>query len=106
MKKVLLAMNSAVPGRRESFARGRETKKKNPHTALPVGGFLPLILAGGGFWPPFAMSVAGGVFLSTVVSFFFTPQMFALLRPRKRTAEAMEPADPVAMAAYPRLAAE
>jgi multidrug efflux pump subunit AcrB len=30
-------------------------------TITTVGGFLPLILAGGGFWPPFAMAVAGGV---------------------------------------------
>jgi hypothetical protein len=36
-------------------------------TITTVGGFLPLILAGGGFWPPFAMAVAGGVALSTIV---------------------------------------
>lgn len=42
-------------------------------------GFLPLILAEGGFWPPFATAIAGGVLLSTVVSFFFVPQMFTLL---------------------------
>ena len=53
-------------------------------TLTTAGGFLPLILSGGGFWPPFAMSIAGGVLLSTVVSFYFTPQMFALVRPRKR----------------------
>ena len=52
-------------------------------TITTFGGFLPLILAGGGFWPPFAMSVAGGVLLSTVVSFYFTPPVFALVRPRK-----------------------
>ncbi|MEM1362242.1 MAG: efflux RND transporter permease subunit [Pseudomonadota bacterium] len=52
-------------------------------TITTFGGFLPLILGGGGFWPPFAMSVAGGVLLSTVVSFYFTPQMFALVYPRR-----------------------
>lgn len=52
-------------------------------TITTFGGFLPLILAGGGFWPPFAMSVAGGVLLSTVVSFYFTPPMFALLYARR-----------------------
>lgn len=51
-------------------------------TITTFGGFLPLIVAGGGFWPPFAMAVAGGVLLSTVVSFYFTPPMFALLVPR------------------------
>ena len=48
-------------------------------TLTTFGGFLPLILEGGGFWPPFAMSIAGGVLLSTVISFYFTPPAFALL---------------------------
>jgi len=62
-------------------------------TITTFGGFLPLILAGGGFWPPFAMSIAGGVLLSSVVSFYFTPQMFVLLR-RKSVArsEQLSPA--------------
>lgn len=48
-------------------------------TLTTFGGFLPLIMAGGGFWPPFAMAIAGGVLLSTIVSFFFVPPAFALL---------------------------
>ena len=48
-------------------------------TLTTFGGFLPLILEGGGFWPPFALAIAGGVLLSTVVSFYFTPPAFALL---------------------------
>ncbi|MGB0905264.1 MAG: efflux RND transporter permease subunit, partial [Mangrovicoccus sp.] len=59
-------------------------------TVTTFGGFLPLILGGGGFWPPFAMSIAGGVLLSTVVSFYFTPQVFALIYPprgRRETAQ-------------------
>ena len=51
-------------------------------TITTFGGFLPLILAGGGFWPPFAMAVAGGVLLSTVVSFYFTPAAFRLVYAR------------------------
>lgn len=39
-------------------------------------GFLPLILEGGEFWPPFAIAIAGGVLLSMIVSFYFTPAMF------------------------------
>lgn len=54
-------------------------------TITTVGGFLPLILGGGGFWPPFAMSIAGGVALSVILAFAFTPQMFALTLPRRRT---------------------
>ncbi len=48
-------------------------------TVTTFGGFLPLILAGGGFWPPFAMAIGGGVLLSTVVSLYFVPPAFALL---------------------------
>lgn len=50
-------------------------------TITTFGGFLPLILEGSQFWPPFAMAIAGGVLLSTVVSFFLVPQLFLLLRP-------------------------
>jgi len=55
-------------------------------TITTFGGFLPLILEGGGFWPPFAMAIAGGVLLSSVVSFYFTPPMFVLLRRRPQRA--------------------
>lgn len=47
-------------------------------TITTFGGFLPLILEGSQFWPPFAMAIAGGVLLSTVVSFFLVPPMFLL----------------------------
>jgi len=58
-------------------------------------GFLPLILTDGGFWPPFATAIAGGVLLSTVVSFFFVPQMFLLLvgRPGKKKSDNMAQAN-------------
>ncbi len=52
-------------------------------TITTAGGFLPLIVAGGGFWPPFAMAVAGGVALSVTLALAFTPQMFALTLPRR-----------------------
>ncbi len=48
-------------------------------TLTTFGGFLPLILSVGGFWPPFATAIAVGVLLSTVISFFFVPQMFLLI---------------------------
>ncbi|SNS84470.1 efflux RND transporter permease subunit [Tropicimonas sediminicola] len=52
-------------------------------TVTTFGGFLPLVLEGGGFWPPFATAIAGGVLLSTVVSFYFTPALYALISRRK-----------------------
>jgi multidrug efflux pump subunit AcrB len=48
-------------------------------TVTTFGGFLPLMLEGSQFWPPFAMAIAGGVLLSTIVSFFLVPPMFALV---------------------------
>ncbi|MEM8791956.1 MAG: efflux RND transporter permease subunit [Pseudomonadota bacterium] len=54
-------------------------------TITTFGGFLPLIVAGGGFWPPFAMAIAGGVLLSAIVSFFFVPPAFSLLAGAKES---------------------
>ncbi|MCU4653243.1 efflux RND transporter permease subunit [Roseibacterium sp. SDUM158016] len=65
-------------------------------TITTFGGFLPLILAGGGFWPPFAMAVAGGVLLSTVVSFYFTPAAFRLVYARRRGQESAMETAPIA----------
>ena len=48
-------------------------------TVTTFGGFLPLILEGSQFWPPFAMAIAGGVLLSTIVSFYLVPPMFLVL---------------------------
>ncbi len=47
-------------------------------TVTTFGGFLPLVLEGSEFWPPFAMAIAGGVLLSTIISFFLVPPMFLL----------------------------
>ncbi len=69
-------------------------------TLTTFGGFLPLILAGGGFWPPFAMAIAGGVLFSVVLAFAFTPAMFALVYARRGVArQSAEDAVPLARAA-------
>jgi multidrug efflux pump subunit AcrB len=60
-------------------------------TVTTFGGFLPLILGGGGFWPPFATAIAGGVLLSTVVSFWFTPPAFSLVTGRPKAGGAGRP---------------
>ncbi len=52
-------------------------------TITTVGGFLPLILAGGGFWPPFAVAIAGGTVLTTLLSFYFVPAAFRLMSRRR-----------------------
>jgi multidrug efflux pump subunit AcrB len=63
-------------------------------TVTTFGGFLPLILEGSQFWPPFAMAIAGGVLLSTVISFFMVPPMFMLVNrfqlPQRKWPQASE----------------
>lgn len=54
-------------------------------TLTTVGGFLPLVMAGGGFWPPFAVAIAGGVALSLPIALWLTPPLVAIaLAPRGR----------------------
>ncbi|CAH0526181.1 efflux RND transporter permease subunit [Vibrio hippocampi] len=55
------------------------TRHISSTTITTVGGFMPLILAGGGFWPPFAVAIAGGTVLTTLLSFYFVPSMFLLM---------------------------
>ncbi|MEO0477887.1 MAG: efflux RND transporter permease subunit [Planctomycetota bacterium] len=45
-----------------------------------IAGFLPLILAGGGFWPPLAWTIAGGVTGATFLSMTFVPALFLVVR--------------------------
>lgn len=65
-------------------------------TITTVGGFVPLMLAPGAFWPPFAQTVAGGLALATVIAFLFTPAAYRLLalssRRRGQAAAATAPA--------------
>lgn len=49
-------------------------------TVTTFGGFLPLILEGSEFWPPFATAIAGGVLLSTLISFFLVPPLYVLVK--------------------------
>ena len=52
-------------------------------TITTLGGFMPLILDGGGFWPPFALAIAGGTLLTSVLSFFLVPAAFRLFAKRR-----------------------
>ena len=97
----LQADAAAAAGDRDAMARVTAGSARHilSTTITTFGGFLPLILGGGGFWPPFAVAVAGGVLLSTVVSFYFVPAAFALVARRSR----LEPrnAEPPVPAAAP-----
>jgi len=52
-------------------------------TLTTVGGFLPLILFGGRFWPPMATAIAGGVIGAMVLALYFVPALFVLTRRRR-----------------------
>ncbi|WP_153914381.1 efflux RND transporter permease subunit [Shewanella sp. TC10] len=52
-------------------------------TITTIGGFLPLIIAGGGFWPPFAIAIAGGTLLTTMLSLIWVPTMYLILMKKK-----------------------
>ncbi len=54
-------------------------------TVTTIAGFLPLILSGGGFWPPLAIVIAGGVAGGTILAFVFAPSCYVLLAGRRQT---------------------
>ncbi len=67
-------------------------------TLTTAGGFLPLLLSGGGFWPPLAVVIAGGVAGATFLALFLVPSAYAFLN-LKQTAETRAPSLENAVAA-------
>ncbi len=49
-----------------------------------MAGFAPLILGGGGFWPPLAITIAGGVMGATILALYYVPSLYILLMGSKR----------------------
>jgi len=45
-------------------------------TITTIGGFIPLIIFGGNFWPPLAMAIAGGVAGSAILALILVPSLF------------------------------
>lgn len=70
----------AARGDRQAMIEGvmNCTRHIGSTTLTTLGGFMPLILDGGGFWPPFAIAIAGGTVLASVLSFLFVPAAFRL----------------------------
>jgi outer membrane protein TolC len=89
ISSTLQANAEAVAGDRDVI-RHLVVKDTSRHivstTITTFGGFLPLMLSEGGFWPPFATAIAGGVLLSSVISFYFVPAAFLLLTRRRPVA--------------------
>ena len=53
-----------------------------------MAGFAPLILGGGGFWPPLAVAIAGGVGGATILALYLAPSAYLLLMCRKANTSA------------------
>ncbi|MGI9455236.1 MAG: efflux RND transporter permease subunit [Aeoliella sp.] len=59
-------------------------------TFTTIAGFLPLILEGGGFWPPLAVTIAGGVTGATLLALVFVPSTYLLVNRVVQVAEQPE----------------
>ena len=61
-------------------------------TITTVVGFIPLLIAGGGFWSPLAVCMVGGVSGATFLALYFVPCAYLLLtRKRERTPLKLQP---------------
>ena len=47
-------------------------------TVTTIGGFVPLILFGGTFWPPLATAIAGGVGGSAILAPYTVPAVYQM----------------------------
>ncbi len=48
-------------------------------TLTTIAGFIPLLVGGGGFWPPLAIAIAGGVGGATILALYFAPCAYILV---------------------------
>ncbi|MAT84765.1 MAG: acriflavin resistance protein [Gammaproteobacteria bacterium] len=78
-------------------------------TVTTMGGFVPLIVFGGTFWPPLATAIAGGVGGSAIIALVTVPAVHLALAGRRQhrlaaagsgSVEALEPPEPVRRVAH------
>lgn len=58
----------------------RSTRHVLATTLTTIAGFTPLLLNGGGFWPPLAICIAGGVSGATLLALLLVPCAYLLLK--------------------------
>ena len=66
-----------------------------------IAGFAPLILAGGAFWPPLAIAIAGGVLGATLIAVTLVPAAHGVVARRVRPAPPRGPKSRAARSASP-----
>lgn len=64
-------------------------------TFTTIAGFLPLMMEGGGFWPPLAITIAGGVGGATLTALVFVPTSYLLVNRVRETVEQTDQSQPV-----------
>ncbi|MFN3159018.1 MAG: efflux RND transporter permease subunit [Rubinisphaera brasiliensis] len=57
-------------------------------TLTTIAGFVPLILYGGDFWQPLAITISCGVAMATVLSLYVVPSAYAMLMPANSASNA------------------
>jgi multidrug efflux pump subunit AcrB len=65
----------------------RSTRHIVATSLTTMAGFTPLVLAGGGFWPPMAIAIAGGVGGATILALYYIPSAYILAMCQGRCAE-------------------
>jgi multidrug efflux pump subunit AcrB len=60
----------------------RATRHVWATTLTTVAGFAPLVWGGGDFWPPLAITIAGGVLGATLLALILVPSLFLVLNRR------------------------
>ena len=48
-------------------------------TLTTIAGFTPLVLSGGGFWPPLAVTIAAGVAGATLMALYLVPSLYLIV---------------------------
>lgn len=76
----LFANEKVLAGDSEAVASvvNRCTRHVLATTLTTIAGFIPLLSEGGGFWPPLAISIAGGVGGATLLALYFIPSVFLM----------------------------
>ena len=68
----------------------RSTRHVLATTITTIAGFTPLLLGGGGFWPPLATAIAGGVAGATILALLFGPCCYRILLCRQKGSSPVE----------------
>jgi multidrug efflux pump subunit AcrB len=65
----------------------RSTRHVLSTSITTIVGFVPLVVAGGEFWPPLSIVIAAGVGGATLLALYLAPAAFLLLNPRRARAQ-------------------